>query len=155
MPQSWWTIPGEIAKNGLPHRVPLSSLTVKLLKAAQERHPNSPYVFPRRGGGGPATGSLVRKPVQRIRQAAQLEDFVPHDLRRTAASKMTGMGIARLTVAKVLNHAEQGVTKVYDRHSYDAEKRHALNAWAARVEEIVAGEPAAADTDKVVALHDR
>ena len=43
---------------------------------------------------------------------------------------MTGMGIARLTVGKVLNHAEQGVTKVYDRHSSDAEKRRALNAWA-------------------------
>ncbi len=151
-PQSWWTIPGEIAKNGLPHRVPLSSLAVKLLKAAQERHPNSPYVFPRRGGGGPATGSLVRKPVQRSRQAAQLEDFVPHDLRRTAASNMTGMGIARLTVGKVLNHAEQGVTKVYDRHSYDAEKRHALNVWAARVDEIVTGQPTLAGDGKVVAL---
>ena len=33
-------------------------------------------------------------------------------------------------IGKILNHAEPGVTAVYDRHSYDAEKRQALDAWA-------------------------
>ncbi|HKF93306.1 MAG TPA: tyrosine-type recombinase/integrase [Gammaproteobacteria bacterium] len=60
-----------------------------------------------------------------------LADLTPHDLRRTAASHMTGMGISRLVVAKILNHAESGITVVYDRHSYDAEKRQTLNAWGA------------------------
>jgi hypothetical protein len=50
---------------------------------------------------------------------------------------MTSLGVARLVVGKILNHAEPGVTKVYDRHSYDAEKRQALNAWGARVMELV------------------
>lgn len=54
--------------------------------------------------------------------------FVPHDLRRTAASHMTSLGIPRFVVAQILNHVESGVTKVYDRHSYDAEKRQALEA---------------------------
>lgn len=35
---------------------------------------------------------------------------------------MTGMGISRLAVKKILNHAERDVTAVYDRHSYDPEK---------------------------------
>jgi hypothetical protein len=56
---------------------------------------------------------------------------------------MTGMGIPRLVVAKILNHAEPGVTKVYDRHSYDPEKRQALEAWARRLHAIVTGEAAA------------
>jgi hypothetical protein len=50
------------------------------------------------------------------------------------------MGISRLTVSKLLNHAESGVTAVYDRHSYDAEKRQALEAWGRRLEKIVTGE---------------
>jgi hypothetical protein len=50
---------------------------------------------------------------------------------------MTSMGISRLVVAKILNHAEPGVTKVYDRHSYDAEKRLALEAWGDRVLALV------------------
>jgi hypothetical protein len=56
---------------------------------------------------------------------------------------MTGMGISRLTVGKILNHVESNVTATYDRHSYDAEKRQALEAWSTRVQEIVTGERAA------------
>ena len=50
---------------------------------------------------------------------------------------MTGMGISRLTVKKILNHAERDVTAVYDRHSYDPEKRAALEAGGRRLEAIV------------------
>jgi integrase len=49
---------------------------------------------------------------------------------------MTGVGISRLTVSKILNHAERGVTSIYDRHSYDREKREALDGWAERLREI-------------------
>ncbi len=66
--------------------------------------------------------------------------FVLHDMRRTAASLMTGTGTTRLVVAKILNHVEVGVTKVYDRHSYDREKRRALDLWSSRLVEIIAGE---------------
>jgi hypothetical protein len=49
---------------------------------------------------------------------------------QTHASHMTGeLGIPRLTVSKILNHQETGVTRVYDRHSYDKEKREALEVW--------------------------
>jgi len=34
--------------------------------------------------------------------------------------------VPRLVVAKILNHVERGITAVYDRHSYDNEKRRAL-----------------------------
>jgi integrase len=78
-----------------------------------------------------------------------LENITPHDLRRTAATNITKMGVNRLTVSKILNHVETGVTAVYDRHGYDAEKRHALETWSARLEEIVTGKPA---TSNVVSL---
>jgi hypothetical protein len=55
---------------------------------------------------------------------------------------MTALGINRLVVSKILNHAETGVTAVYDRHGYDAEKRHALETWAAKLEEIISGKKA-------------
>ena len=59
---------------------------------------------------------------------------------------MTGdLEISRLVVSKVLNHIETGVTAVYDRHSYDREKRLALEAWGQRLMEIVSGERAAAN----------
>jgi len=50
---------------------------------------------------------------------------------------MVGAGVSRLVVAKILNHVETGVTAVYDRHSYDREKRAALDLWGQRVTRIV------------------
>ena len=55
---------------------------------------------------------------------------------------MTSMGTPRLVVAKILNHVETSVTAVYDRHSYDREKREALDAWAHQLEGIIQGVPA-------------
>jgi hypothetical protein len=40
-------------------------------------------------------------------------------------------------IGKILNHADPRIASVYDRHSYDGEKRAALDAWAARLEEII------------------
>ncbi len=129
-----WTIPGERSKNGLPHRVPLSPLALELLGKARQLAASS-WVFP--GAKSSAHG-----------EALQLSDLTPHDLRRTVASHMTGMGISRLVVAKLLNHAESGITAVYDRHGYDAEKRQALDAWGRRLQEIIHG-------GRVVQLHTR
>jgi integrase len=85
----------------------------------------------------------TQKAAERIRTRTGI-DFRQHDLRRTATSHMTGMGISRLVVGKILNHVEPGVTAIYDRHSYDREKREALEAWAGRLDEIVKGaQPAA------------
>jgi integrase len=78
----------------------------------------------------------VQKLAQRVRKESKV-DFRPHDFRRTAASMMAGMGIPRLVIAKILNHVEPGVTKVYDRHSYDKEKQEALNAWGVRLSLMV------------------
>ncbi len=44
-----------------------------------------------------------------------------------------------IVIGRVLNHAERDVTAVYDRHSYDAEKRTALEAWDRKLESIGSG----------------
>ncbi len=70
----------------------------------------------------------------------------PHDLRRTVASQLAAMGIGENVVARVLNHASEiGKTitgAVYIRHSFAAEKRYALEAWAGELERITTGETA-------------
>jgi hypothetical protein len=51
------------------------------------------------------------------------------------------LGHNRLVVSKVLNHVEGGVTAVYDRHSYDPEKKAALDAWASKLIGLVDYKP--------------
>jgi integrase len=141
---TWWTIPAEKAKNGLAHRVPLSPPAVRIFgelrrqQDASETRNGSTWVFPaRRFDGDNEHLDTVQKAVERIRKRTEIENFRAHDLRRTAASLMTGMGIPRLTVQKILNHVEPGVTAVYDLHSYDTEKREALEAWSKRLMMLV------------------
>ena len=140
--ENWWTIPESVAKNNLPHRVPLSPLACRLLKAAKKDAGDTVYVFPNPGGTVPIRGDVVSKAVRRNESVFGLDHFTPHDLRRTAASQMASMGTPRLTIGKILNHVEPGVTAVYDRHSYDQEKRKALNAWARKLESIISGKKA-------------
>jgi integrase len=140
---AWWTIPGNRTKNGLAHRVYMAEPALAILKAMQAEDPDGVYLFPRRGATAPATRSMLQKPWEGrgkkpgLARRADLRGVVLHDLRRTAASGIASMGFSRLTVGRILNHLERGVTKIYDRHSYDPEKRDALSAWAAKVMEIV------------------
>ncbi|MCX5888447.1 MAG: integrase arm-type DNA-binding domain-containing protein [Deltaproteobacteria bacterium] len=149
--EGWWTIPAEktmlrenhgvedgLAKNKLPHRVHLTALAIKILQAAKALSGDSPWVFPSPRTNRPITPPAVNH-AMRLRLNSLGFTFVPHDLRRTAASHMTGMGISRLVVSKILNHAERGVTAVYDRHSYDGEKRQALDSWGRKLQAIIEG----------------
>ena len=134
----WWVIPGERAKNGLAHRVPIESQTLQILREIKTRANDPVLVFPG-GKAGQAIANLQKR-MHELRVRTKIDDFKFHDLRRTAASHMTGLGILRLVVSKILNHAEPGVTAVYDRHSYDPEKRDALARWDRRVTEMVKAE---------------
>jgi integrase len=149
-----WTIPAAKAKNGMPHRVPLSPLALDLLDQIavwQAVKHNSPrWLFPSpKIAGKPITGPAIDHAMRDNRVKLGTGDATPHDLRRTAASHMTSIGISRLVVSKILNHAEPGVTAVYDRHSYDREKREALDAWGAKLQEIIG---AKLESNKVVSL---
>lgn len=134
----WWTIPSAIAKNKLAHRVPLSNAVVDIIAGQLQRsHKNAALVFEarRRTAGAGARG----KRQQALAAAAcGIENFRGHDLRRSAASYMASGGVPRLTIKKILNHADRDITAVYDRHSYDPEKRAALDWWAVKLRAILA-----------------
>ena len=143
----WWTIPAEITKNALSHRVWLTAPALGCCSEMQEQSGHAGWVFPSPSTDGPVRSNT--KPTAAICKASGVS-FTPHDLRRTAASHMASLGIGRFTIGRVLNHVEKSVTATYDRHSYDAEKRAALDAWAARLKEIIAGKKRA--DGKVVPL---
>ncbi len=159
-----WTIPPEHAKNEKTHRVPLSDLAVSLIRAAQALAGGSEWLFPSPRGYVPIAGQAVNQALNRAltppdkRPAAaklakktrvRLSGITPHDLRRTAASNMAALGINRLTIGKVLNHIDQTVTGIYDLYGDEPEKRHALEAWAAHLEEITTGNRAASNVKEL------
>ncbi len=125
-----WIIPAHKSKNGNSHLVPLSDLAITTLKEIKALSGKSNWLFPSPRGKthirSTAVDQALRKNMQKFETA---KAFTPHDLRRTAASHMTALGISRLVVSKILNHVERSVTAIYDRHTYEKEKREALHSW--------------------------
>ena len=71
--------------------------------------------------------------------------WVIHDLRRTVVTRMAELGVQPHIIEAVINHAsghKGGVAGVYNRATYDREKRAALNLWAEHVLAVVEGRTA-------------
>jgi integrase len=143
--ESTWVIPGSRTKNGLAHVVPLVGEALEILMALPRA---GDFVFPGQKEAKPFTASSLHNAIERITARSGVE-FHVHDLRRTVITHLGKLGVNRTVMKKVLNHSEgKDVTAIYDRHSYDSEKRTALARWDRRLHEIVEGRAA----DKVVEL---
>src|SRR5678815_1287885 len=63
-----------------------------------------------------------------------------HDLRRTAVTGMANIGIQPHVIESVVNHVsghKAGVAGIYNRSTYEPEKKAALDTWANHLEAIV------------------
>ena len=125
--------------NDLAHRVPLNGVAREILASLPSV---SPWVFPSPEQGQHMHRNAIAMALRRARVRAKspltVSNFSPHDLRRTAASHMASAGVERFVVGRLLNHVESGVTRVYDRHSYDAEKQKATTMWERLLRAILA-----------------
>ena len=124
-----WEIPAADMKAANEHVVPLSPQVITLLKERRKTvAADATYVL---------EGGRSRRQRLGVTAAIGIEDFKPHDLRRTAASGMARAGVQRFIVARVLGHIDRSVTGVHDRHEYLSEKRWALDTWARRLAAIL------------------
>ena len=134
--QRLWTLSRERTKADRAHEVPFSGLAMAIIEECQ---PLGDFVFST-GRGVPARPiSGWSKAKAALDSKSGVTNWHVHDLRRTAATQMARLGVDRVVIAKVLNHAENEVTAVYDRHRYDREKRRALDLWGERLAAIIDG----------------
>ena len=133
-----WNLPGARSKSKQGHRVPLSTLALEIL----EQTPRiCDYVFSSGRRVGPLEGWHGAKSRADTFLGKPIAPWRIHDLRRTMATQMRSLGIDRLVVSKLLNHAEAGITKIYDRYGADAEKAAAMERWAQKLRETIEGKP--------------
>ena len=138
-----WRLPGERVKNGKGHLVPLSSLAREILDGVPQI---GEFVFRSRIDAPLSSWNRVTNKARKL--SGPMEEWRLHDLRRTFATQLRQLGVDRLVVSKMLNHAEGGVTRIYDRYNADPEQAAAMERWANRLREIVSGQP----VDNVVQL---
>jgi integrase len=135
--QKRWTLPREKTKGDRSHIVPLGPLALEMLRSVKKTSKPADYVFTTTGDTAVSGFSKAKK---KLDEDSLLQGWRLHDLRRTVASKMAGIGIAPHVVEKVLNHTSgeiSGVAAIYNRHGYEDEKLTALEAWENKLEQIL------------------
>ena len=149
-----WNIPAERMKSKEPHNVPLGSMALEIIVQARSYSPRgSSFVFKSsHSKEGPITPHSLSKAI--LRHWSEIgfkEKFTPHDLRRTLRTRLAEIGIDDVVAERVLGHKLQGIMAVYNRHSYDKEKRQALEQWERKLRDIV-GLEQTEQTEKIISL---
>lgn len=145
----WWTVPRaklKMRRNPLlaDLRVPLEGRALAVVKRRLTTHPAG-YLFPSRGRSGhieqKALGVAVWTHMpgcelrpEWVRPRLPVAGWAPHDLRRTGRTLLAALGCPAEVAEVILGHMLPGVRGVYDRHTYDAERRLWLQRLAARLE---------------------
>jgi integrase len=154
-------LPPERTKNGRPHVVPLASAALALIEK-QEQDGERDLIFGRGEGGFSGWSKSKERLDEWIKEAnggKAIRHWTLHDLRRSFATYAggglpahmleklpkqekelaRGLGILPHVVEAILNHVsghKAGVAQVYNRSTYEREKRQALDLWANHLAEI-------------------
>ena len=124
-----WVVPPERMKAGAAHAVPLSDGAIDLLRGLP-RFDRGGYLFSFTFGERPANSFGRAKMRLDALMPPGAPPFVFHDIRRTVRTRLSAVpNVSDLVRELVIGHTKPGLHKVYDLHSYEAEKRFALDEW--------------------------
>jgi len=148
----WWTIPKARLKTRrhalvTDLRVPLVGRALEIVRGQVDVHGDD-YLFPKRrhAGDGPTDQKTVGSAVwmhmptcklrpEMVRARWPVEDWAPHDLRRSVRTHLAALGCSNEIGEAILGHLQPGIVGVYNRHHYDPERREWLTkldqAWEA------------------------
>ncbi len=118
---------------------PLMALCIQRLDAAN--HWGSPWLAPSpKDPSSPLSRGAIAQALRRmIRDKSQfsLPAFTPRDLRRTARTRLAALGISNDVARKIMNHALEGIDRIYDRHDYLPQMMQALTALSEEISRII------------------
>jgi integrase len=134
---SVWTLPGERTKNHRPLVLALPPLARNII--AELPTIDGGFVFTVSGRRAVTSWTLMKAALDKA-MGTTTKPWRLHDLRRTATTGMAELGILPHVIEAVLNHIsgfKGGVAGIYNRATYAAEKKMALERWAAHIDGLV------------------
>jgi integrase len=145
------TLPPARTKNGREHLIPLSKPALAILQAQPRR--TNPDGTPRDNIFGTGLGrgfqdwsgskADLDARITEANHGKNLEDWVPHDFRRSLSTALhERFGVQPHVVEVILAHAgghKAGVAGTYNKAAYLDERRRALERWADHVVAMVTG----------------
>ena len=149
-----WIIPAERSKTHVENRIPINPMLSEIIEQARLYRTGSKFVFvsprspchhhkkpdtakPKETDTPISVGTMANAIRRHSTKMKIKERFTPHDLRRTLRTRLAELGVSDIVAERVLGHKLQGVMGIYNRHSYDIEKRQALSLWEKLLKEIL------------------
>jgi len=145
-----WTIPPENSKNGKAHVVHLSDFAMYWIDRLSGLRSNPTWVFPNVSETDHVcTKTLNKQFSDRQRDGKPMSNrasnttalalpggkWVPHDLRRTAATRMQALGVSSDIIDRCLNHSEANkVTRTYQRDELLPQRKEAFDVLGAHLD---------------------
>lgn len=135
-----WVIPASRTKNGREHVVPLGPLAqqeLQLVWPADARNHGDYWMLLGRSPthGFVGNGKLLR----RLFQTSKTANWTWHDLRRTARTGMTYLGVSEAAAEAALNHitGKSKLVAIYDHSGPSTSGIAALRTWQGYVADVV------------------
>jgi integrase len=135
---SVWTIPAQRMKRGQAHSVVLADAARDALGAVT-RIDGQDVVFTTTGKTPISGFSKIKTKLDKL---SGVTGWVLHDFRRAGPSTLARLGFSSIVADKLLAHqpsALSSVARTYQQHDFSAEKKVALEAWAAHVLRCASG----------------
>ncbi|MFC1719571.1 tyrosine-type recombinase/integrase [Pseudomonadota bacterium] len=119
-----WIVPAEMSKNGVEHWVFVTDLAKEQLQTPFDR-----------------SATAVQAWVKRKLEKLQVDPrWTPHDLRRTAVTRMNDVGVDPFVAERAVGHTlPTKMMTVYNRAVFEAERVDAIKRLTAHIKEVTNG----------------
>ncbi|WP_413990559.1 tyrosine-type recombinase/integrase [Labrys okinawensis] len=138
-PAATLRIPPATTKNGQAHFIPLPEFALAVIDGVPRLH-DEMHLFPSSRLGAPISGWSKLWP--RLLNVAREYDvegpLTLHDLRKTARSHWSRLGIATVVAELMLNHRSQSTLEaIYNLEAHEAARADAMARWCQEIEKAV------------------
>jgi integrase len=124
-----------LVKNRRNHLFPIGALTARLLSKVQEPSLSTAFIFPARGNAE-STFNGWSKSKAALDEISGITAWTLHDLRRTFATGLAGLGVPIHVVEKLLDHVSGttgGLVGVYNATNTGRSKSKPSSRWSSKV----------------------
>ena len=132
-----WTIPAARTKTKTVMRIHLCELTQNILLELKNTF-HSDYVVCGLDGQNALSDRALPKAVNRIQERLGIEQWTPHDLRRTFATQLgESLQVDPVVVEKCLGHKMPKIMATYNKNEMLPQRKEALERWGHFVETLI------------------
>ena len=132
-----WTIPAARTKTNIVMLIHLCELTQHVLLELKNTFP-AEFVICGSDGKSALSDRALPKAVLRFQDRLGIEQWTPHDLRRTFATQLgESLQIDPVVIEKCLGHKMPKIMATYNKNEMLPQRKEALELWGRRIESLI------------------